>query len=107
MDWLELEKRIKALEDKECCNKRSKITTATDFNLKISGGSEVDMIKVKSNSILAALTIGTTPGGTDVLTSTATVVGWNTFVVNAFSEDDYKLYFGGITSASTIIIYKR
>ena len=102
-----LESRIAALEKHKCCSLKSKLNLSADGEARISGGTEVDLIKIKTPTILAALTIGTTPGGTDVLTSTATVVGWNTFPVNAFSEDDYRLYFSGITSASTIIVYKR
>lgn len=102
-----LEARVSALEKHRCCSLKSKINLGADGESRISGGTAVDMIRLKSDSVLAALTVGTTADGTDVLTSTATVAGWNTFIVNAFSESDYKLYFGGITSTSTIIIYKR
>ena len=106
---LELEKRISTLENKECCCGHSKIILSGDGPIRIPGGVAVDMIRIKSISVLAALTIGTTPGGTDVLDSSTTVSGWNLFkfITDAFNESDYKLYFGGITSTSTIIIYKR
>jgi hypothetical protein len=105
MEIEELEKEVKKLKNKACCTTSTSLSLTKDGSSSIKGGVAVDMIRVKG--ALAALTIGTTDGGTDVLTSTATIVGWNLFYVNAYSETDYKLYFGGITFATQIIIYKR
>jgi hypothetical protein len=106
-DISKLIERIEKLERHKCCCGSKSKTFTTDGSLKISGGSVVDLIVVKSASILPAFTVGTTDGGTDVLTAMATTTDYDPFVVFDYSASDHNLYFGGITSATTITVYTR
>jgi hypothetical protein len=106
-DYDELERRIKALEDSKCCHKKS-TTLSADGSIVEGAGTVTDLIVVKSEGNLAALTIGTTLGGTDVLTAQAVTAGtWTNFSVFAFNTSAYTLYFGGITSPTIIKVYTR
>ncbi len=106
MSTEELDDRLSDFFASKCCGKLKKTLTANGSQ-KIPAGKAVDMIKVKSESILAALEIGTTEGGSEVLTSIATTTGWDSFLVSAFDTSPYTLYFTGITSSTQIIIYLR
>lgn len=83
------------------------LTLAANGSQAIPAGKGVDKIRVKSDTSLTALTIGTTFGGTEVYSSTITTGSptWDLFQVNAFDISDYTLYFGGITDTTNIIIY--
>lgn len=85
------------------------ITLAADGSVQIPASIGVDGIRIKSASALAALKVGTTDGGEEVLASTTTTGSptWNMFTVSAFSSSAYTLYFDGITSSSEIIIYTK
>lgn len=83
------------------------LTLAADGSQAITGGLGVDKIRVKSTGALAAFTVGTTNGGSEVIAATVTTGDptWDLFQVNAFSTSDYTIYFGGITASTDILIY--
>ena len=81
------------------------LTTPIDTTLNLSG--DIHKIRIKSDAIITGFKVGITPGGTEILGPVNTTTAWDTFIVNYFDTAIYSVYFSGITSPSTIIIYSE
>jgi hypothetical protein len=79
---------------------------AGDGTYTIPNGVVVDLIELKPTADLAAVEIGTTPGGDEIMTATpVTAAGPN--LLGTLLKGPVTLYFTGITAATQIIFYRK
>jgi len=82
------------------------LTPSTDSSQVVPAGKMIKWITVKNATGLAAFKIGTTVGGSDLAVPQSVTAGVSTtFSILLDSDAGITLYFGGITSATTIKIY--
>lgn len=79
---------------------------AGDGNYTIPNGVVVDLIELRPTADLAAVQIGTTPGGSEITPATpATAAGPNMF--GTLIKGPQTIYFTGITAPTQIIFYRK
>lgn len=86
----------------------TKITAnlTADGGFPIPFGVVVDLIEVKPTANLAAVTIGTTPGGEEISPATPMSVAAPN-LTGTLLKGPVTIYFGGITAPAQIIFYRK
>jgi hypothetical protein len=82
------------------------LNLAADGSYTIPTNLVIDLIEVKPTANLAAVTIGTTPGGEEISPAVpASVAGPN--LTGTLLKGPVTIYFGGITALTQIIFYRK
>lgn len=86
----------------------TKITTnlTGDGSYPIPNGVVVDVIELKPTADLAAVEIGTTPGGDEIMSATPVTVA-DSNLLGTLLKGPVTIYFTGITAPTQIIFYRK
>jgi hypothetical protein len=98
----------KEIPDGVVINETITLSPSGDTSQVIAAGKMITSVMIKNAAGLTGFKIGTTNGGEELSAAQAITAGEpTTIVLNKYSDAGLTLYFGGITSASTIKIYQQ
>jgi hypothetical protein len=85
---------------------KSSLNLSKDGSYAIPEGTVIDLIKLVPSVNMAAVKIGTTPGGEEILPAQA-LTGGDTSFVATLLDGGTTIYFSGITAAMAITLFRK